>query len=223
MGQTWEWLLFAHWRVPERELRSVVPAELPLDTIDGKVYVAVTPFVVKALRVRGMAPPPLVSSFPEINVRTYVTVDGRPGIYFFSFDADSRFAVETVRRIYRLPYFRAHIDAGAEYASERSDDDGPSARFRAHYRSVGPPRAPSPGSLDHFLTERYCVYTLDDERRILRGEIHHRPWPLQAAEAEIAENTMGEQIGLALDATPLLHYSARQDVVFWQLEPAQPV
>jgi uncharacterized protein YqjF (DUF2071 family) len=220
MGQTWEHLLFAHWRIEPERLARVVPPELPLDVVDGQAWIAVTPFRVKGLRVRGVAPAPMLSSFPEINVRTYVTVDGRPGIYFFSLDTNSRIAVASARRIYRLPYFHAaqHFDALA-FASSRAD---PAAEFSASYRPVGEPAPAAPGTIEHFLTERYCLYTLDDERRVLRGEIHHRPWPLQAAEADIEVNTMGAQIGLDLEGAPMLHFAGRQDVVFWQLEPARP-
>ena len=216
MGQTWERLLFAHYAVAPEQLEPVVPPELPLDVVDGRAWVGVTPFQVKGLRVRGLAPPPILSSFPEINVRTYVTVGGQPGIYFFSLDTSSRFAVETARRIYRLPYFRAsqRYD-GATFESRRAG-----ARFAATYRPAGEAAPPEPGSIEHFLTERYCLYTLDENRTVYRGEIHHPPWPLQAAEATIDVNTMGAQIELELDGTPLLHYAERQDVVFWQLEPA---
>jgi uncharacterized protein len=218
MGQTWERLLFMHWPVEPERLAHVVPPQLPLDVVDGSAWVAVTPFAVKGLRVRGVAPPPVLSSFPEINVRTYVTVDGRPGIYFFSLDTSSRFAVHAARRIYRVPYFHAdqRFD-GSTFVSSRAD---PAAEFAASYRPIGEAAPARAGSIDHFLTERYCLYTLDEDGRILRGEIHHPPWPLQAATAEIERNAMGEQIGLELEGTPLLHFAARQDVVFWQLAPA---
>jgi uncharacterized protein YqjF (DUF2071 family) len=225
MGQTWENLLFAHWSVDPGELEGVVPAQLPLDVVDGRAWVGVTPFAVKGLRVRGAAPPPVLSSFPEINVRTYATVDGRPGIFFFSLDTSSRLGVETARRTYRLPYFHARqrFD-GRTFASQRTQSDGPPAEFRATYRPVGEPDPAPPGSIEHFLTERYCLYTLDDDGNVWRGDIHHRPWPIQAAEADIELNTMGEQIGvdLADRGTPLLHYAHRQDVVFWRIERAAP-
>ena len=217
MGQTWERLLFAHWSVEPERLARAVPPQLPLDVVDGKAWIAVTPFQVKGLRVRGVAPTPVLSSFPEINVRTYVTVDGRPGIYFFSLDTSSGFAVASARRIYRVPYFHAkqRFD-GTRFTSSRAD---PPAEFRARYRPAGPAEPAKPGTIEHFLTERYCLYTLDAERRVLRGEIHHPPWPLQAATAEIEVNSMGLQIGVELEGTPMLHFSERQDVVFWQLEP----
>jgi uncharacterized protein YqjF (DUF2071 family) len=225
MGQTWEALLFAHWALDPGELKRVVPPQLPLDVVDGRAWVGVTPFAVKGLRIRGGAPPPVVSSFPEINVRTYVTVDGQPGIFFFSLDTSSRLGVETARRAYRLPYFHARqrFD-GSTFASRRTQRDGPAAEFRASYHPVGAPSPAPPGSIEHFLTERYCLYTLDGDGRVWRGEIHHRPWPLHAADADIEINSMGEQIGLDLGGagTPLLHYAHRQDVVFWRLERAGP-
>ena len=223
MGQTWERLLFAHWAVEPAALAEVVPPELPLDVVDGKAWLAVTPFEVKGLRVRGVAPPPVVSSFPEINVRTYVTVDGRPGIYFFSLDTSSRLGVESARRVYRLPYFHAkqRFD-GETFTSARTHADGPPAEFRGSYRPLGEPAPAARDTIEYFLTERYCLYTLDDDASVWRGEIHHRPWPLQAADADIELNTMAEQIGIELEGTPLLHYAHRQDVVFWQLERAGP-
>ena len=222
MGQTWERLLFAHWAVDPALLAAVVPAEVPLDVVDGRAWVGVTPFEVKGLRIRGSAPPPVLSSFPEINVRTYVTVDGQPGIHFFSLDTSSRLGVETARRAYRLPYFKARqrFDDDGAFASRRVHRDGPPADFLATYRPLGEPAPAASGSLDHFLTERYCLYTLDEQRGVHRGEIHHRPWPIQAADADIELNTMGEQIGIDLSETPLLHYAHRQDVVFWPLQPA---
>jgi uncharacterized protein YqjF (DUF2071 family) len=76
------------------------------------------------------------------------------------------------------------------------------------------------GSLERWLAERYCLYVVDDRGRALRGEIHHSPWPLQPAGATIEVNSMAAPLGLELDSEPLLHYSARQDVLIWSLEPA---
>jgi uncharacterized protein YqjF (DUF2071 family) len=227
MAQSWTELLFAHWSVPPEALADAVPPELPLDLFDGRAWITVSPFRVRNLRLRVTPPLPRLSTFPEINVRTYVTVDGKPGIWFFSLDAGSRLAVLTARRAYRLPYFRARMaiepdGAGVRYETSRVGAEAPApAEFRAAYRPAGPVFNAQPGSLDHWLVERYCLYTLDDRHRVLRGEIHHPPWPLQAAEAEIATNTMGAEVGLALDEAPLVHYVARQDVVFWALEATQ--
>ena len=228
MAQSWVNLLFAHWAVPAGVVRPVVPPQLELDTRDGCAWIGVTPFLVRNLRLRPTLPVPLLSSFHEINIRTYVSFAGKPGIYFFSLDADSRLAVASARRSYRLPYFTARISMRREgdwtrFASSRTgpEPDAPPAAFEARYRAPGPVAPAGRESLDHWLTERYCLYTLDDNQRVLRGEIHHPPWPLQRAEAELERNTMGEQVGVELGGEPLLHYCARQDVVFWTLEPAE--
>jgi uncharacterized protein YqjF (DUF2071 family) len=137
MGQTWANLLFAHWRVPEEALRRVVPPQLPLDTFEGSAWLGITPFCVRGLRLRNTAPAPVLSSFPELNVRTYVSVEGKPGIYFLSLDADSRPAVAAARRLYRLPYpartsssgrcgrFRSANGGGPACAGERRLGFGP--------------------------------------------------------------------------------------------------
>jgi uncharacterized protein YqjF (DUF2071 family) len=226
MGQTWLELLFLHWSAAPGDLSACVPPQLALDTFDGRAWIGVTPFAVRNLRPRLTVPMPCISSFPEINVRTYVTVGGKPGIYFFSLDAESRLAVAAARRLYRLPYFRAQMDirhdrTGLHYTSVRTSADAPApAEFRAACRPVGTPFKAGQGSLDAWLTERYCLYTLDGQRRVLRGEIHHPPWELQHAQAQIEKNTMGDQIGAVLEDQPLLHYAARQDVLFWPLELA---
>ena len=219
-AQTWESLLFTHWRLSAEELRAFVSEELPLDTFDGSAWLGVTPFRLSGLRIRGLPPVPHFSSFLELNVRTYVKLDGKAGIYFFSLDAESALAVEAARRLYRLPYFRARMtaqDSGQEidFTSERTEDRR--ATFRVHYRWGGAAAAPEPGSLEHFLAERYCLFTLH-EGRVHWAEIHHPPWPLQQAEVEILDNTMPPP-GIELSGEPVCHFSARQDVVLWGLEP----
>jgi uncharacterized protein YqjF (DUF2071 family) len=223
MGQTWVELLFAHWPLAPEQLEPVLPPQLPLDTYEGSAWIGVTPFEVRNLRLRGTAPAPLLSSFAELNVRTYVVVDGKPGIYFLSLDAASRAAVIAARRAYRLPYFHARIkrssDGGVDFASRRISADGPPAEFRASFGPIGEPLDVREGSLERWLAERYCLYTLDQRGRLRRGEIHHPPWPLQRASAEIGLNTMAVPFGIELDGEPLFHFSARQDVVIWPLRP----
>jgi uncharacterized protein YqjF (DUF2071 family) len=229
MGQTWERLAFLHWRVTEQALRGVVHPSIPIDTFDGSAWLSVTPFTVTGLHLRATPPPPLAGNFHEINVRTYATIDGKPGIYFFSLDASSRLAVQAARTAYRVPYFHARMDLDARgtlttYSSVRDQPDGPPAAFEAEYEPTGPVYHAAPGSLDHFLTERYCLYTLDEDQRVHRGEIHHPPWPLQPAAARIARNTMASPYGIELPSEPIhpiVQYAHRQDVLFWPLEPLQ--
>jgi uncharacterized protein len=222
-GQTWCDLLFAHWQVPAEQLRRVMPDTLPLHMYeDGSAWLGITPFVVKGLRLRGTPPLPWVSHFPELNVRTYVEVDGKPGIYFLSLDAARRAAVVAARRTYRLPYFHARmrarrVGARIDYESERIDSSGAPARFRGWYTPVGPR---TDDRLARWLAERYCAYTVDELQRPLRIDIHHPPWPLQPARGELDAQGMADQVGVELEGDPLLHFSARQDTLIWPLTPA---
>jgi uncharacterized protein YqjF (DUF2071 family) len=222
-AQTWDDLLFAHWPVPGQQLRALVPAPLELDSFDGSGWLGITPFRVAGLRVRGLPPLPLLSSFLELNVRTYVSHDGKPGIWFFSLDASSPLAVEGARRTYFLPYHRARMSArrhgeSIDYACSRVASEGRPYVFEASYRPIGAASPPEAGSLEHFLSERYCLYAIDDREQLHRAEIHHPPWPLQPAEAEISLNTMAPPAIELADEPSLLHFAARQDVVIWTLE-----
>jgi uncharacterized protein YqjF (DUF2071 family) len=227
MGQTWSTLLFAHWRVDPAALERLVPPQLPLDLREGCAWLGVTPFLISGLRLRGAPPLPCLSRFPELNVRTYVTVEGRPGIYFLSLDAARLAAVLAARRGYRLPYFHARMSReldgeSVRFSSDRVSRDGPPAHFAARYRPLGPERPPAPASLEAFLTERYRLYTLDEDGHVLAAEIHHRPWPLCGAEARLDRNEMALPLGLELEEAPILHFARRQDVVIWPLR-ALPV
>ncbi len=223
MAQTWEDLLFAHWPVQPERLRPLLPEAVPLDVREGSAWVGVTPFRVGAFRLRGVPHVPGITAFPELNVRTYTTIDGKPGIWFMSLDAASALAVAGARRAYRLPYFRARMEcresgSWIEYRSRRVSSDGEPAEFAGRYWATGPESSPVPGSLEHWLTERYCLYTLDERGELLRADIHHPPWPLRAAEAGFELNTMAEPYGLELDSPPaLLHFARRQDVLIWGL------
>lgn len=217
-AQTWEELCFLHWRVDEGALRGLVPGGLELDTHDGAAWLGITPFRLTGLRLRGTPPLPFASSFPELNVRTYVSRDGKPGIWFFSLDAGSRLAVEAARRLYRLPYQQARIAVGRRGGWVHYESSRPGFVFSARYRGEGAFFRPEPRSLEWFLAERYCLYAQGSGGELYRAEIHHPPWSLQAAEAEVELNTMPPP-GLELpDEPPLAHYAARQDVVVWGLD-----
>jgi uncharacterized protein YqjF (DUF2071 family) len=227
MGQTWSDLLFCHWPVAAEALAPHVPASLPLDTYDGSAWLSVTPFEISGTRPRGAPPPPRLSRFPELNVRTYVTLGGRPGIWFLSLDAASMLAVAVARGLYRLPYLRARMSIERDrpwidFRSARSDPRGAPARFEARYRPTGGVRHAEPGSLEAWLVERYRLYTVDDHGRVFAGDIHHRPWTLQDAAADIRENSMTAPHGIALAGAPLLQFAARLDVLFWPLRPSSP-
>jgi len=221
MAQTWGDLLFAHWTVPAGALRALVPEPLTIDRFDGTAWLAITPFEVSSLRLRGTPPLPWLSRFPELNVRTYVSLGGKPGIWFFSLDAARALAVAAARRTYRLPYFHARMTIARQgtrlhYRSRRCSSE---RQLVVDYAPTGRVRATVPGTLEHWLTERYCLYTADKRQGVMRAEIHHPPWPLQPASAEIATNTMAPG-SIALVDAPLLHFANRQDVVIWPPRPA---
>ena len=223
MTQTWHDLLFAHWPVSAEALRAHVPQGFEIDLHEGRAWVAVVPFHMTNVAPRGVPALPWVSAFPELNVRTYVRVQGRPGVYFFSLDASNPVAVGVARTLVHLPYFTAAMrveESGdwIQYESRRIAGDAPAAEFAGRYRPTGPAQTPVPGTLEHFLTERYCLFTVDGDYRACSLEIHHPPWPLQPAEAEIADNTMAEAAGIQLPSlAPLLHFARRQDMVAWPL------
>ncbi len=221
MAQTWENLLFAHWPLAPAALRGFIPPGLELDTYAGEAWVGVVPFSMSGIHLRGLPPIPGFSALPELNVRTYVTRDDKPGVLFFSLDAGNLAAVIAARYGFALPYYYARMQQhGEEYLSRRFHWGARAAEFVAHYWPSGDVFRAQAGSLEYWLTERYCLYTADRRGTLYRGDIHHRPWPLQAAQATIFTNTMAEAQGISLpDIPPLLHFARRLDVLIWSLEP----
>jgi len=222
MKQTWLDLLFAHWPIPLAQMRPLVPAQLALDTFTGQCWIGIVPFRMSGIRARFLPPIPGLSALPELNVRTYVTHGGKPGVYFFSLDAASRPAVWGARTFYHLPYFHADVsteshNGNIHYSSARRHS---SAEFRGIYQPVSSVRPPASGTLEHWLTDRYCLYTIH-QNQIYRCEIHHPPWPLQDAKAAIEINSLAWAAGIELRSTPpQLHFSKRQDVLIWPLRKA---
>ena len=220
MTQSWHDLLFAHWPMAPGELSQRVPPEFELDLFDGQAWIGVVPFHMSNVAPRGVPAMPWVSQFPELNVRTYVRAGGRPGVYFFSLDAANPVAVEAARTLLRLPYHWATMlverDGEEIHYRSRRGDAASAPQFVASYRPSGPRIPPAPGTIEHFLTERYCLYARDLLGRPYRLQIHHRPWQLQSAVATIERNTMVSATGLTLpDLPPLLHFSKRQDTLTW--------
>lgn len=222
MKQTWHDLLFAHWPIPPARVRPLVPAQLTLDTFDGHCWVGVIPFRMSGIRARYLPPIPGHSAFPELNVRTYVTYQGKPGVYFFSLDAGNRAAVWAARKFYRLPYFHAEMTSREQsgviyYTSRRLTG---SAEFRATYQPISQPSHREKGTIEHWLTERYCLYTVY-RSTVYRCNIHHLPWPLQDAEADIQRNTVAGASQIVVpDTPPLLQFAKQLEVLIWPLRCA---
>ena len=231
--QSWRDLLFAHWPVPAELIRPHVPPGLVVQEFDGTSWIAVVPFRMAGVMRRPLPDLPWVSAFPELNVRVYVEAEGKPGVFFFSLAATNPLVVAVGRALFLLPYFWAVMSMRREgewiqYESVRRGGKGEGEKggkgegeavFRGRYRPISEVYAAVPGTLEHFLTERYCLYAVAPDGSLSRTEVHHAPWPLQRAEAEIETNTMTAAGGVEVSGPPaLLHFAKRIDVVVWGAE-----
>src|SRR5262245_29390503 len=223
MTQRWSDLLFAHWPVAPSVMRGLVPESMPIDLYDGQAWLTIAPFRISALRSRGSPALPWLSSFLELNVRTYVTRDGKPGVWVFSLDAASSLAVLGPRTFYHLPYFHASMrsrssgNGSVEYRSRREHRGATAAaELVARYGSTGRAYQSTKGTLEHWLTERYCLYAMDSRGRAYRANIHHRPWPLEPAFAELTLETVTKAAGVPVSGEPTCGSFTRSiDVAVW--------
>ena len=220
----WEDLLFAHWPVPAEQVRALLPRGLTLDLFEGEAWIGVVPFRMNETRFRRLPPAPGAGSFLELNVRTYVRAGHQPGVWFFSLDASSRLAVRGARSFFHLPYFDAAMrckerKGWLHYESRRTHRQAAPAEFHSRFRPVEKVFRSAAGSLESWLTDRYCLYAEDRKERLYRGEIHHAPWPLQRAEGEFTTNRMTDWLGIQRPETPPhLLFAKRLEVVAWTLD-----
>ena len=221
MKQTWSDLLFAHYPIQYEVLRKLVPEALLLDTFNGVCWVAVVPFQMSGVRLRGLPPVPGTDRFPELNVRTYVTLDGKPGVYFFSLDADNWLAVKGAKTFYHLPYWYSEMQIknngnNIEFASKRRSNS--KIELACSYRPISQPFQATKGSFEEWMVERYCFYTLNSSGVPLRCEILHEPWVLQEAEAEFKHNTILSEQGIVVESEkPILHFAKKLEIRAWPL------
>ena len=228
LRQTWRDLLFAHWPITASELRAAgVPERLEIDEFDGTAWVGVVPFYMSGIAARGLPAVPGTGSFAELNLRTYVTPTGGgpAGVYFLTLEAANWLACRVARIAFSLPYrhakmsYRRGQDGWVEYDSRRRDEPR-GVGFAGRYRPTGEVFAAKPGTLDYFLTERYCLYVTGRRGRLRRGDIHHQPWPLRAAEWEVDRLDLPEAHGLSLPDVPArLLFSGQINVVVWLTRP----
>ena len=221
--QDWHHLLFLHWEVPPAELQSLLPPGLDLDTFEGKAYVGLVPFTLTGVRPILTPPLPWISSFHEINVRTYVHRNGRdPGVWFFSLDASSTIAVAAARAAYKLPYFHAHIDFESGSAIQFDSKRDGRTPIHAHIR-YAPAETPITravvNSLEFFLVERYLLYAADEHHNLYRPRVHHQPYPLQRAELQSLDETLVWAAGIKKHEEPQhRHYAREVNVKIYLLE-----
>jgi uncharacterized protein len=222
MHQTWQSLLFMHWSFHPDEIRALVPREFELDIFDDKAWISVTPFTVAQLHLHSLPPIPGLSSFHELNVRTYVHYKGIPGVWFFSLDASKLVPAMAARALFMLPYHDAEVtfrESAGEFAFELARSGSPAAHFRASWRPGLRLRDPDVDSLAFFLTERYGYFALRDET-IYLTRIYHHPWILDEAIVSSHASTMIGALGIAEPGTrPLAHFSRGQNVDVWAPHP----
>jgi hypothetical protein len=225
MHQNWGKLLFIHWRIDKKLLRPLIPEALEIDVFDGSAWIAVAPFTMWDIRALPPFLPrmPGLSSAHELNVRTYVYLNNVPGVWFLSLDCNSAAAVLAARRFYHLPYYKAGIElterAGEDFFVDYSlvREENPPAHFHASWKVGEKLSTSQPGSLEFFLTERYCLYS-ENLGSLYRARIQHAPWPLQKAELVSFNSDMIESHSLPTPTgDPLLHYCEAISVDIWPL------
>lgn len=220
MRMNWLDLLFAHWPIDPDIIQRKLPNPLKVDTWEGQAWIAVVPFRMTDVAPRFVPAIPGMSAFPELNVRTYVTIDDKPGVWFFSLDATNRIAVRLARMAFHLPYMDASMSIERDngwyrYRSKRTHRNEPAAEFQGRYRPSGDIFFAVPGSFEFWLTARYCLYAANRKGHIFRGEIDHPPWPLQPAELEADSNTVLDAFGVDVNCPPHLLFSEQISVQAW--------
>ena len=218
MNMTWKDLLFIHWRVDPELLQKTLPEGLEVDTFDGSAWIALVPFTMAATRPSFFPPLPIARNFHECNVRTYVLKDGVPGVWFYSLDAASRIAVFGGRHLWHLNYVNARFqvkknDRTHDYRLKRQDGKGTRIKWRT---GDAMPRSEF-GSLRHFLTERYNLYSGKDQR-IWRGAVHHEPWTLRQAELLELDDELVSEAGIEMIGDPICMAADPVAVRGWMLK-----
>jgi uncharacterized protein YqjF (DUF2071 family) len=221
----WHDLAFLHWPISKDILRPLIPPALELDTYSGDCWIGVVPFRMTGVRHRLTPAMGWYSDFLELNVRTYVRSQGKSGVWFFSLDAANLLAVKAARWSFQLPYFHAtmnmtHDHTTIRYSSRRKDTRPQPVEFLGSYKPTGDKFVSDSNSIEYWLTERYCLYTANKEKKVMRADVHHDRWPLQRGEVEIEKNTMLHPLKIETPTVkPLVHFATYLSVVSWTPEP----
>jgi uncharacterized protein YqjF (DUF2071 family) len=213
--QEWNRVLFMHWKVPAASLQALLPANLILDLYEGHAWISLVPFTMEQIRPNGIPAFTPISTFHEINVRTYVTAENKPGVYFLNIEASKYLSAHIARLLSGLPYEQSLIDrkfthVGFGYSSVNKRKG---FELLTSFDVCEPIEAKT--ALDHWLTERYCLY-LDAKGTLYRYDIHHRPWELKRA--DVYSLRIDYKIGnIFLNSQPdLAHYSEGVQVIAWK-------
>lgn len=224
MNQKWRDVLFSHWPVSPEALKPYIPAPLKLDTFDSFGWIGIVLFAMDGIYPRGFPFLSLVPKFAEVNVRTYVHYNGKPGVLFMSLDVGDWASLNIAKRWYHLPYSQANVSYQQKhhvfhFEGRRKEQNNIPVLLRGSFTPHSEIFFPKEGRIDHWVTERYCLYSTDKRGNLFRGEIHHPPWPLQKADVDIIENTLFTPFQLDMEGEkPLSHYSKGVDTVFWNIK-----
>jgi uncharacterized protein YqjF (DUF2071 family) len=223
----WRHLLFENWPVDPDVMDAHLHDALDPDVHDGSAWLSVVPFTNVAVRPKGL-PERLGVSLPELNLRTYVTRDGVPSVYFFSLDAQGIASVLGARLFHHLPYYYARIslelaDGRVQFRSRRCHPGDRPVHYRGTYWPTGEPFSAHEDPFAAFLVERYRFYTEAQDGSVRYTDVAHDPWTLYPAAAEVETNTLLSAHGFARpDAGPVYYYSPGLDVVASRSERAGP-
>lgn len=226
MYQRWLDLSFLHWEVPAADLQRLMPGGLTIDTFEGRAFVGLVPFRMRDIRPRLCPALPGISHFLETNVRTYVHVDGKgPGVWFFSLDAANRIGAWLGRHWFKLPYYFAHMtmdsvsDGSLVYKGRRAADR--QTGYEVWVSGDGPCRPAEPGTLEHFLVERYLLYTVQGSR-LMSGQVWHEPYQIRAVSPDSFQETLLEASGILRPRSgSIAHYSPGVEVDVYKLKPVE--
>jgi len=205
----WLDLLFLHWRIEPGAMRALVPEPLELDLYDDSAWVALVPFRMANCRFRGVPPiVPGTREFHECNVRTYVRHRGVAGVWFFSLDAAALLPVLGGRWFWSLNYVHSRFEVAhdrahdhCDYKLARRNGPWPDGRTHVAWRAGEALPPAEPGSLQHFLTERYYFFT-KRRGRVLASRVEHEPWPLRSATVDHLDDTLIRAAGLPAEGEP---------------------
>ncbi|MCJ7842651.1 DUF2071 domain-containing protein [Lederbergia sp. NSJ-179] len=224
MTQTWNHLLFCHWPIDEKVIQPLIPPEFELDKFAGKAWLGVIPFQVTDMRIRGLPKPPYLHTYLELNIRTYVTYKGTPGIYFLALDADKWSAVWGGKIGALLPYRKANMEMQERknrihFQSKPLDPSQKERTLSIQYQPISESYSPTTDSLEYWLFERYCFFILF-KNRVFRGDIHHNHWKVSQAVAKIDQPFFFTLFQNRHDA-PLFHYTRKKQAFMWMLNKVE--
>jgi uncharacterized protein YqjF (DUF2071 family) len=224
MRQSWSNVLFTHWPISAELLRPHIPRSLEIDTFDGTAWLGVVVFIMEGIYLRGLTALSVTPKFAEVNVRTYVQRNGKPGVYFMSLDVGDLASLMIAKRWYRLPYKAAQISLQKEdqtflCKSLRKEKSNVPIGFHANYIPLSGVYLSKKELFDDWLTERYCFFSTDKRANIYCGEIHHQPWPLQKVDIEICKNSLFTPFQFDLSEEKMIaHFSKGLDSLFWNIK-----